>query len=235
MNSIIQCVAASPVIVPYFIKDKYKRDVNKRNPLGSGGKLSAAMSSLMKDIWSGGYRVIAPRQLKKCIGHFAPQFSGYGQQDSQEFLGYLLDGLHEDLNRVSDKPLTETVEAKGRPDEEVADESWKTYLLRNRSIIVDLFMGQLKSKVVCPDCSRVSVIFEPFRYLPVPFPQHRNRDIYIDIFKVPGRPQRALFSVPRGSTFQDLMNEIEAKTEIPQSRHIIAGIDDYRLTKLFYP
>jgi len=237
MNSIIQCVAASPVIVPYFVKDKYKRHVNKKNPLGSGGKLSSAMSSLMKDIWSGSYRIIAPRQLKKCIAYFAPQFSGWGQQDSQEFLGYLLDGLHEDLNRVADKPQTETIEAKGRPDEEVAQESWQTYLLRNRSIIVDLFMGQLKSTVVCPDCDRISVIFEPFRYLPVPFPQHRNREVRIDIFKGPGRPQRARFSVPRGSTFQDLMNEIEAKTEIPASRQIIAGIHSYtlQLSKIFYP
>ncbi len=29
---------------------------------------------------------------------------GYNQQDSQEFLRYLLEGLHEDVNRVSVKP-----------------------------------------------------------------------------------------------------------------------------------
>jgi ubiquitin carboxyl-terminal hydrolase 8 len=27
-------------------------------------------------------------------------FSGFSQHDSQEFLSFLLDGLHEDLNRV---------------------------------------------------------------------------------------------------------------------------------------
>jgi ubiquitin carboxyl-terminal hydrolase 4/11/15 len=26
------------------------------------------------------------------------------QHDSQEFLGFMLDGLHEDLNRVTEKP-----------------------------------------------------------------------------------------------------------------------------------
>lgn len=34
------------------------------------------------------------------IGKFAGQFSGYGQQDSQEFISYLIDGLQEDLNLV---------------------------------------------------------------------------------------------------------------------------------------
>ncbi len=34
------------------------------------------------------------------ISSFAPQFAGTQQQDSQEFLAFLMDGLHEDLNRV---------------------------------------------------------------------------------------------------------------------------------------
>lgn len=29
---------------------------------------------------------------------------GYNQQDAQEFLRYLLEGLHEDVNRVAVKP-----------------------------------------------------------------------------------------------------------------------------------
>ena len=51
------------------------------------------------------------------VGRFAPQFSGYQQQDSQELLAFLLDGLHEDLNRVKQKPYVELQDDKGRPDE----------------------------------------------------------------------------------------------------------------------
>ena len=29
---------------------------------------------------------------------------GYNQQDAQEFLRYLLEGLHEDVNRIAVKP-----------------------------------------------------------------------------------------------------------------------------------
>lgn len=50
------------------------------------------------------------------IGQFAPRFSGYQQQDSQELLAFLLDGLHEDLNKVKKKPYVEEKEAGGRPD-----------------------------------------------------------------------------------------------------------------------
>lgn len=50
----------------------------------------------------------------------------------------MLDGLHEDLNRVKYKPYMEVKDGDGRPDEEVADEYWRNHLARNDSIIVDV-------------------------------------------------------------------------------------------------
>lgn len=55
----------------------------------------------------GGVSSVTPRQFKAKIGRFAPQFSGYQQHDSQEFLAFLLDGLHEDTNRIKNKPYIE--------------------------------------------------------------------------------------------------------------------------------
>ena len=56
----------------------------------------------------------------------------------QEVLAFLLDGLHEDLNRVKCKPYIEVSDAQGCPDDQVADEYWQNHLARNNSIIVDL-------------------------------------------------------------------------------------------------
>lgn len=56
------------------------------------------------------------------IAKYAPRFNGFQQQDSQELLAFLLDGLHEDLNRVHDKPYVELKDSDGRPDWEVAAE-----------------------------------------------------------------------------------------------------------------
>ena len=70
-------------------------------------------------------------------------------------MAFLLDGLHEDLNRIKKKPYVEVKDGSGRPDADVAAESWQNYLKRNSSIIVDIFHGLLKSTLVCPDCAKV--------------------------------------------------------------------------------
>ena len=49
----------------------------------------------------------------------ATQFANFAQHDAHEFLSFLLDGLHEDLNRVRAKPMTKAIEAADRDDIEV--------------------------------------------------------------------------------------------------------------------
>ena len=77
-------------------------------------------------------------------------------------MNYLLDLLHEDLNRVTKKPNIEMSEELNRPDDVVAKEYWDAFTARNRSIIVDLMYGQLKSTVRCLTCRNISTAFDPF-------------------------------------------------------------------------
>ncbi|CDQ96028.1 unnamed protein product [Oncorhynchus mykiss] len=74
------------------------------------------------ELWSGTQKNVAPLKLRWTIAKYAPRFNGFQQQDSQELLAFLLDGLHEDLNRVHEKPYVELNDSNGRPDWEVASE-----------------------------------------------------------------------------------------------------------------
>jgi len=118
----------------------------------------------------------APRQFKNTIGRYGPAFSGYGQQDTQEFLAFLLDGLHEDLNRIRKKPYMEkpdsTDEMVGNEKliAELAEKCWGIYKARNDSAVADLFGGMYKSTLVCPECAKVSITFDPFMDLTLPLP-----------------------------------------------------------------
>lgn len=79
------------------------------------------LKNIYSSFFKSTYKVKNKQNLLFCfqtqVGRFAPQFSGYQQQDSQELLAFLLDGLHEDLNRVKKKPYLALRDAEGRPDE----------------------------------------------------------------------------------------------------------------------
>lgn len=125
---------------------------------------------LLVDLWSYSPSM-DPYSFKRVIGRHATQFSGYDQNDSHEFIATLLDKVHEDLNRVKGKPYIEQREAGDTPDEIASKEAWDDHLARNDSMIVDLFHGQLKSTITCPDCDRTSIKFDPLMYLTVPIPK----------------------------------------------------------------
>ena len=65
---------------------------------------------------------MAPHEVLYATWASVEHMAGYQQQDSQEFMSFLMDGIHEDLNRISDKPYTEVVEGgDGKlSDDEVA-------------------------------------------------------------------------------------------------------------------
>ena len=146
----------------------YKSEINKTNFLGTGGKLATAYAQLLKEMWLSNKKVVKPIQFKKQLGKFAPQFSGTYQHDAQELLSFLLDGIHEDLNRVKDKPYIEDRDCNGKNDEKDAIEAWKNYLARNKSLVVDLFQGQLRNTCRCNKCEHTNIRFEPFMYLSLP-------------------------------------------------------------------
>lgn len=80
----------------------------------------------------------------------------------------MLDLIHEDLNRVIDKPFTELSDVPNRSDVEVAKEYWENHTARNRSIIVDLMHGQLKSTITCLTCGRLATAFDPYLSIQLP-------------------------------------------------------------------
>jgi ubiquitin carboxyl-terminal hydrolase 4/11/15 len=170
MNSALQCLSNVPELTEYFLSTRVQEEINSANVLGTGGKLAKAYQDLIREMWSGNASSVKPYHFKCVIGQFAPRFNGYAQQDAQELMAFLLDGLHEDLNRIFKKPYIEEKESDGRPDHVVADEAWKDYKKRNDSIVVDLMHGQLKSTVECNKCNKVSIKFDPFCFLSVPVP-----------------------------------------------------------------
>ncbi|KAH9167465.1 hypothetical protein EDB89DRAFT_1997415 [Lactarius sanguifluus] len=211
MNSALQCLAHTPQLTDYFLTGVFTQELNPDNPLGMHGEIAQSFGALLQRIWSDTSQntSYSPREFKSILSRFAPQFSGYQQHDTQEFVAFLLDGLHEDLNRVLKKPYVEKPDWNGGGNLELvklARSSWQGYMKRNDSVIVDLFQGQYRSTLVCPECKKVSITFDPFMYLTLPLPI--NKKWRHEIYYIPWDTNKTHVKIPvelsRDATFRDL-------------------------------
>ncbi|XP_035469918.2 ubiquitin carboxyl-terminal hydrolase 15-like isoform X2 [Scophthalmus maximus] len=235
MNSAVQCLSNIPPLTEFFLKDKYTDELNEDNPLGMKGEIARAYAELIKQLWSGKFSYVTPRPFKTQVGRFAPQFSGYQQQDSHELLAFLLDGLHEDLNRIRKKPYIQLKDANGRPDKVVAEEAWENHIKRNDSIIVDIFHGLFKSTLVCPVCAKVSVTFDPFCYLTLPLPMKKERTLEVYLVRLDplAKPTQYKLTVPKVGCISELCTSLSSLSGVPAEKMIVTDIYNHRFHRIF--
>ena len=144
-----------------------------------------AYAKLINEMWNLNSSTVAPSMFKRILGEYAPIFAGFGQHDSHECINTILDLMGEDLYRKGKKPYIESEEKPNQPEEEAATEAWNKHLLRNESVITDLFHGQFKSTLCCSQCDRVSVTFDPFMTLSLPIPKRKElKDFFFMPYKI---------------------------------------------------
>ncbi|XP_041373319.1 ubiquitin carboxyl-terminal hydrolase 2-like isoform X2 [Gigantopelta aegis] len=186
MNSVLQCLSNTKPLLLYCLDEEYDQQINRRTS-SMRGQLIKAFSKLLRSLWKDSNDMfVTPNSFKTEVQRFAPRFMGYQQQDSQEFLRYLLEGLHEDVNQVQEKPKPVTLEdekLENKSDEEKAALYWKTYLRFDNSKIVDIFVGQLKSELKF-ECGHTSVTFDPFWDLSLPLPKRTGQTHIEDCLKL---------------------------------------------------
>ncbi|KAJ1306638.1 hypothetical protein OPQ81_007634 [Rhizoctonia solani] len=180
MNSVLQCLSGTVPFTRFFTDRRWHHEVNMMNPLGTKGELANAFYSLLRDMWQGDLPYLTPVPFRKSICAHARQFAGSEQHDAQEFLIFLLDGLHEDLNRIIIKPQFEELtpereaELERMPKQLAGAHEWGRYKRRNDSIVVDYFQGQFCNQMQCLTCGQTSTTYNAFLTLSVPIPASKG-------------------------------------------------------------
>lgn len=179
MNAPIQCLSATVPFARFFTDGRWKNAINYTNAMGSKGKLAGAFAQLVHDMWGGDLPYLTPIDFRKTICSLKAQYIGSDQHDSQEFLSFLLDGIHEDLNRIISKPVwaptpEQEAELERMPVQIAVEQEWKAWKMRNDSIIVDYFQGQFRSRLQCLTCHKTSTTYNVFSILQLPIPHGRS-------------------------------------------------------------
>ncbi|NWS73817.1 UBP2 hydrolase, partial [Crotophaga sulcirostris] len=170
MNSILQCLSNTKELRDYCLQNHYLRDLNNNSRMRTA--LMSEFAKLIQLLWTSSPNdSVSPSEFKMQIQRYAPRFVGYNQQDAQEFLRFLLDGLHSEVNRVLVRPRASTDTLDHLPDDEKSRQMWRRYQEREDSRVSDLFVGQLKSSLTCSECGYCSTAFDPFWDLSLPIPK----------------------------------------------------------------
>lgn len=211
MNSALQCLRSVEELSLYFLNNQWEREVNKVNPIGYKGQIASVYANLVNSIYSvNGSSSFSPKQFKQTLGRANSLFSGYGQQDSQEFLSWLIDALHEDLNRIITKPYKENPDSDDNThrDPEAMKQLGEiyraNYRARNDSVSTDLFNGFYKNTMVCPECDKVSITFDPYSQLTLQLPIEQSWTHKITYVPLYGKMQQLEVDIDKNATIKTL-------------------------------
>ncbi|TYZ52637.1 hypothetical protein PybrP1_012489, partial [[Pythium] brassicae (nom. inval.)] len=202
MNCALQCLAHSPIFREYFRSQRHFEDTNKRNVLGTRGRVAGVFSRLVGALWKQqqlGFYV--PEMFRDVFTTLRHQFQEARQHDAHEFMVALLDSLHEDLNHgsasyerklrrrgrdpgcfsfLSHRPGANAAAANlrvgtapAKTDAAISARSWQSHARNNASVVVDLFHGQTRSETICKTCNERSVTFDPSLFFSLPIPEPR--------------------------------------------------------------
>ncbi|KAF2821546.1 cysteine proteinase [Ophiobolus disseminans] len=236
MNSALQCLRSVEELSMYFLSKKWAGDINASNPIGHGGAIAKVYANVLQGIYNiDGSSSFSPKNFKQTLGKANNLFSGYGQQDSQEFVSWLVDALHEDLNRVHDKPYCENPDSDDNTfrDPEAIKKLGEIYRnnhkARNDSVATDLFGGFYKNTMVCPDCDKVSITFDPYSQLTLQLPIEQTWSHTITYIPLHGQPFQLEVDIDKNATIKNLKEYVGKRGGgVPASRIMASEVYNHK-------
>lgn len=181
----LQCLSSTRPLRDFCLRRDFRQEVPGG---GRAQELTEAFADVIGALWHpDSCEAVNPTRFRAVFQKYVPSFSGYSQQDAQEFLKLLMERLHLEINRRGRRapPILASGPVPSPPrrgggalheepdlsDDDRANLMWKRYLEREDSKIVDLFVGQLKSCLKCQACGYRSTTFEVFCDLSLPIPK----------------------------------------------------------------
>jgi ubiquitin carboxyl-terminal hydrolase 4/11/15 len=230
MNSALQCLRSVEELSMYFLSNKWKHDINVTNPIGHKGAIARVYAGLLSGIYDlNAVSSFSPKNFKNTLGKANSLFSGYGQQDSQEFVSWLVDALHEDLNRVLKKPYAENPDSDDNTfrDPEAVKKLGEIYRsnhkARNDSVSMDLFSGFYKNTMVCPECEKVSITFDPYSQLTLQLPIEQTWTHTITYVPLHGTPYQLEIDMDKNASIKSLKEYVGKRNGNVPASHLMAS------------
>lgn len=174
MNSIIQCLSNTLKLTDFFLSGMVIKDMdNIANKHSQETKVVIAWHELMKNVWEHN-QLIKPKTFIDSMSKIITKYRHLSQQDSHEFLVYLLDTLHRGIGYEIEVEIKGKI--KGENDVLMKEylENWKRFYEKQYSQLVEIFNGMFYNKISCQNCTFTENVFEPFNTISLGVPLSTN-------------------------------------------------------------
>jgi ubiquitin carboxyl-terminal hydrolase 8 len=170
MNTALQCLSAIDFFSAYFLSDQYLSDINKKPQ----SEFVRAYVRFLKNSWEDNECIISPRILKEVLGKFYDPYSGFRQNDAAECFNKIIELLHEGLSYAVSISYDSKQKTELEKIEYLSIQCTKSHFEKSYSIPVKIFYGQFQNRVICIECKKVSIQFEPFSMINLPICDKTN-------------------------------------------------------------
>ena len=184
MNTCLQNLIHSE----YFIKNLFEHKSLISFDSYSTTPISKEFFKICEKFISSDISSYGPSFFKSEFGDKHRNFSGYGQQDTQEFCRILLEDMNKELNTVKQKIPYKELDTKNKSKIQCDKEFDDFFRHRENSFIIDVFYGQIINIFQCKHrdksnynayCNQETYSFEKIMDLPLLLPK---KDGSIDIY-----------------------------------------------------
>ncbi|NXS40017.1 UBP31 hydrolase, partial [Balaeniceps rex] len=162
--------------------------------------------------------------LQNIVSKNAMQYRGNAQHDAQEFLLWLLDRVHEDLNNVVNYSSMPPLKPPLEDDVLLEGPAFPI----SSTFVQELFQAQYRSSLTCPHCQKQSNTFDPFLCISLPIPLPHTRPLYVTVV-YQGKCSHCMrigVAVPISGTVARLREAVSSETKIPTEQIV--------LTEMYY-
>ncbi|KAI5619161.1 ubiquitin carboxyl-terminal hydrolase 43 [Silurus asotus] len=197
MNAVVQCLSNTDLLAEYLGLAQYKMDIGENmmnhakkvrseDAQLAPGEVTEQLAALVRALWTLEYTPQLSVEFKMIVSKYGSQFRGNSQHDALEFLLWLLDRIHEDVNSSlssscgNNRTKTSGKDIGGGEDLAMSDLPDQQPGVRH-SFVQEHFQAQYKSSLTCPHCLKQSHTFDPFLCISLPIPLRQTRPLCVTL------------------------------------------------------
>ncbi|KAK2543735.1 ubiquitin carboxyl-terminal hydrolase 31 [Columba livia] len=229
MNAILQCLSNTELFAEFLALEQFRGGPPPAAPAADGpppapGEVTEQLAQLVRALWTLEYTPQHSRDFKNIVSKNAMQYRGNAQHDAQEFLLWLLDRVHEDLNNVVNYSGVSPLKPPLEDDVLLEGPAFPI----SCTFVQELFQAQYRSSLTCPHCQKQSNTFDPFLCISLPIPLPHTRPLYVTVV-YQGKCSHCMrigVAVPMAGTVARLREAVSSETKIPTEQIV--------LTEMYY-